>query len=314
MKRLAIIKRIVSIIFGSISVYLLISILYFLIFSDTHPRFSDFALVIGLVSIVLFFILWNLIRSKLVYLFIIAIAGSITIITVEERRRQHELQELRMADNERRIARSIQQQAEREPEGDRVIAERAQMEVEREARRARADTIMYVASPFGLSVRDTPSHSGRVILSLSYATEVKISMQDKVTAINDEEWVFILAENIEGWVLYHHITETIIPESILGLWYQARDITWNFYSNNNFSQDCWATGWERSGTFELDGNNRIVLTFDYFEFRGNMLDRLDLLDVVPQRFFYIREAEIYFSNIRKTILKFDDHKIILRRF
>jgi hypothetical protein len=69
---------------------------------------------------------------------------------------------------------------------------------------------MYVDSPEGLRVRDTPNLDGNRIALLDDLQEVIILQEDEIDITIDGiigKWTFIKSENIEGWVFGGYLTE-----------------------------------------------------------------------------------------------------------
>ena len=182
------------------------------------------------------------------------------------------------------------------------------IETERQARIAQMDTVMYVGSSlWGVTVRDSeidgiaPSGTRR----LSYATEVRISGHDRAAITNDDEWIFFLSKDTEGYIRYRYLVEAIIPESILGHWYDIMsDAVWYFDASGRFSEHCVGAGnRSREGLYILNEDNKIILSFDYYESFGNALNHS--AHTVPRRLSYEKKGEIIFLHTREATLNLD---------
>ena len=256
-----------------------------------------------LASWLLFFILWNIIKSKRVYalLFVplLGLAASILYIWgADYIHARHAL------------VREAEWHAAQEAERDRVEAERsrieAQRQAERQARLDRMDAVMYVSLWDGVAVLNEPG--GRRIETLPYRAAVKLSRDEAHMVRPRSDWmVFIAHEDIEGWVAYRNLTETIEFESIVGFWEEegSGDV-WRFDSDGGFF-----VRWGGRGSYELFGDNRIILTFDRPPSGFALLLGNQSPEASAGRRLYM-EAEVIFVDKDKRILRFVDRVISIR--
>jgi len=309
---LTILKRIVSVILGSVSaIFLFLPSSDLITGADRNLHTILFAAMFF--ALLLFFILWNISKSKYVYLLLLAL---ILAIPATSSYGEYEIRVSR----ENWAAMLAEMDAEREAQREQAAAEqeaqRIRAEAERQVLRDAMDTVMYVDVWGGLGVWSEPMpRVERTIGRLPYRSEVRLSRNHEHMVRNWRvgDWmVFVAQGDVEGWVPYSRLVETIEFESILGHWRQEGDwfILWSFSADGSFSTGDETGG--RWGTFELEDDNQMMLTFDYHPL-VNFNDIPDPENFVLQRFFYTQEAEIIFVNTDRRILQFDGYQIALFR-
>ena len=297
-----ILKRIVSIIFViGIAFLLYVLVIDFIVFSSRNGGSAQvmalsFFWLAMLASWLLFFILWNIIKSKRVYalLFVPLLGFGASILYTWGVDHIHE---------RRALVREAESRAAREAERDRIEAER---QAEQQARLDRMDAVMYVSIWDGVAVWNEPG--GSRFETLPYRAAVKLSRDEAHMVRARGEWmVFIAHEEIEGWVAYRDLTETIEFESIVGFWEEEGSGTvWRFDSDGGFF-----ARWDGRGSYELFGDNRIILTFDRPPSGLAVLLGSQSPEASADRRLHM-EAGVIFVDEDKRILRFADRVISIR--
>jgi hypothetical protein len=168
--------------------------------------------------------------------------------------------------------------------------------------------IMYVNSPEGLRVRNSPGLDGDRIGLLENLVEVNILKEEQETVTIDGiigKWTFIKINNIEGWVFGGYL----INNPIFGLWEcLPTGNEWDFNMDMSFGNNCGISAYRYHGTFELKEDNNILFHYDYIQdhefWNSEMSFSENFIPRKPERIIFTVEGKIIFINNNRITIEY----------
>ena len=181
----------------------------------------------------------------------------------------------------------------------------AQAEAESQARVDAIDTVRYVNAFPELTLWDRTGWSGRQSRgTVPYRAEVRLSGDSgHMVGTGHNAMVYIVWQDIRGWVHYNQLTDHIERGTLVGHWEEeGTGAVWRFDTDNNF-----IVRWGGRGTYELTGDNRITFVFDRHEGLSGLLGE----SYIPRRRFDM-EAEMLVVDEDRRILRLSNRVVTVR--
>ena len=127
--------------------------------------------------------------------------------------------------------------------------------------------IMYVNASSGLRMRDDPSLSSSVRVTIPYGERIVVTARSGTTVTIDritDYWYKTFIRGYTGWVFGGYLSETLPSDVpvILGLWEAENNTGRVFYfnSNNIYREGHKESEWYRIGKWQLNENKLILIT------------------------------------------------------